>query len=311
MKWVKQGLIYDPRIPGRHPKLQSHAANPLPIHLTGDIYRIFYSGRDIENRSSVGAFDFDLAKQQVVQDYHAPFLIHGEPGTFYQDGISIGNCYKVDGEIYMLFMGWQYSGLPHWRGDIGRIHVSENFTLTVTPKTPFIGSDEVDPISLSYPWVFTSSYSKLEMIYGSTQSWQSDSGEMIHVLNSAESTDGGKSWSKKGVAVPFQLGIAQAFSRPTLTTDSTGNDHLWFSYRGGNGDKYKIGYASRQKGAEWELGLSKAGIAPSKHGWDSEMIEYPFVLEHKNELFMFYNGNGNGFTGIGLAMMEKADLYIG
>jgi hypothetical protein len=32
------------------------------------------------------------------------------------------------------------------------------------------------------------------------------------------------------------------------------------------------------------------------------MIAYPFVLKHKGQLYMFYNGNGFGKTGIGLAI---------
>jgi hypothetical protein len=34
------------------------------------------------------------------------------------------------------------------------------------------------------------------------------------------------------------------------------------------------------------------------------MIEYPFVLRHKNEIYMLYNGNGYGKTGFGLAIWD-------
>jgi hypothetical protein len=48
-----------------------------------------------------------------------------------------------------------------------------------------------------------------------------------------------------------------------------------------------------------------AGIDVSNTGWDSEMICYPCVFEHKGTKYMLYNGNGYGRTGFGLAVMEK------
>ena len=105
-KWQKQGLSYCPAGTDRHPKLLSHAANPLPILVEGDVYRVFFSGRDADNRSSVGAVDIDIVRNSVVQEHSLPFFQHGPPGSFYADGVSIGNCYEAGGVRYMLFMGW-------------------------------------------------------------------------------------------------------------------------------------------------------------------------------------------------------------
>ncbi len=80
--------------------------------------------------------------------------------------------------------------------------------------------------------------------------------------------------------------------------------HMWFSYRGA-GNRYRIGYAQSQDGQQWDLQLGKVGINVSESGWDSEMIEYPFVFDHKGARYMLYNGNGYGKTGFGLAVLEK------
>ena len=77
---------------------------------------------------------------------------------------------------------------------------------------------------------------------------------------------------------------------------------MWFSYRSGTGEKYRIGHATSKDGKIWNLSLNKAGIDVSANGWDSEMIEYPFVFSHKNQRYMLYNGNGYGKTGFGLAV---------
>lgn len=300
-EWKKLGLIYSLSSKNRHPKLLTHAANPLPILIEGDLYRVFYSGRDINNKSSVGAVDIDIVKCKVIKEHYQPIFEHGPKGSFYADGVSIGNCYTVNGMQYMLFMGWQTPKSGHWRGDIGRLIVNPDLSLILDSNEPFMGSDDIDPISLSYPWVQKSEDDSYIMWYGSTSTWDTGSGEMLHVINRAESQDG-HNWSRGGLSIPYQIGKAQAFSRPTMVGNIDGGFEMWFSYRSGSGEKYRIGYAHSIDGKKWELALEDAGIDVSLNGWDSEMIEYPFVFDHKGKRYMFYNGNGYGKTGFGLAI---------
>lgn len=304
-QWIKLGQLYEPRSDSLHPKLRSYAANPLPIHLKDDIYRVYFSGRDEYNRSSVGAVDIDIVQRKVVTEYHQPFFEHGPEGSFYADGVSIGNCYSANGVCYMLFMGWQSPKGKHWRGDIGRLIVNQDFTLQLDQNEPFMAANETDPVSLSYPWVLqdVEGYS---MWYGSTRSWDAGNGEMVHVINHAFSKDG-HIWSRQGLAVPFEVGVAQAFSRPTVIKTLNDFYEMWFSYRSGSGEKYRIGYAFSHDGKKWELDLINAGISVSSDGWDSEMIEYPFVFDHEGQRYMLYNGNGFGKTGFGLAVLSNEE----
>ena len=300
--WRKLGQLYVPKASGQHPKLISHAANPLPVHMTGDVYRIFFSGRDDQNRSSVGAIDVDIVRRKIITEHQAPFFEHGPVGSFYSDGVSIGNCYKANGIQYMLFMGWQNPPCGHWRGDIGRLVLKDDLSLELDSATPIMGITDEDPISSSYPWVEARPNGGFDMWYGSTISWDVGTGEMLHVINHASSDDGNY-WEHHGLSMPFEIGRAQAFSRPTVALDQSGNLEMWFSYRSGLGEKYRIGYATSENGVNWKLDLDGAGIAVSTSDWDSEMIEYPFVFDHDGERFMLYNGNGYGKTGFGLAVL--------
>ena len=169
--WRKLGLLYCPSGINQHPKLISHAANPLPVLIEDDVYRIFFSGRDADNRSSVGAVDIDIVKRKVVREHNHPFFEHGPVGSYYADGVSIGNCYEVHGVQYMLFMGWQSPKGGQWRGDVGRLVVKPDLTLELDSETPFMGSDTIDPISLSYPWVQKNEMGGYSMWYGSTVTW--------------------------------------------------------------------------------------------------------------------------------------------
>ena len=76
---------------------------------------------------------------------------------------------------------------------------------------------------------------------------------------------------------------------------------MWYSYRG---EKYRIGYAESEDGIVWTRKDNESGIGVSSEGWDSEMIDYPVVFKHKDDVYMLYCGNGYGKTGFGLAVRE-------
>jgi len=43
-------------------------------------------------------------------------------------------------------------------------------------------------------------------------------------------------------------------------------------------------------------------LSVSESGWDSQMVEYPFVFDHAGARYMLYSGNTFGQTGFGLAV---------
>ncbi len=163
MRWRKLGQLYSPQ--SVHPKLSSHAANPLAILLEGDHYRVFFDGRDSQNRSSVGFVDVDIKKRAAIYIHNKPAFEHGHENSFYSHGVSIGNCYEADGHRYILFMGWQLPQGEHWRGDIGRLRLNDDFSLEVDDDKLFMGSDGTDQVSLSYPWVLTRTGSVSDVVW--------------------------------------------------------------------------------------------------------------------------------------------------
>ncbi|MFX5506086.1 hypothetical protein ABTD43_18760, partial [Acinetobacter baumannii] len=60
------------------------------------------------------------------------------------------------------------------------------------------------------------------MWYGSTLAWDAGTGEMLHVIQHASSPDG-HHWNRDGLAVPYEIGLAQAFSRPTVAYNPDGS----------------------------------------------------------------------------------------
>ena len=303
-RWVRLGRVFDPASVLRpHPKLLTHAANPVAISLGGSVVQFLYSGRDDRNRSSVGRVDVDVDSLAVIDVGDFPLLEHGPNESWYRDGIGIGNAFPDGPDTRIGFMAWQSSGLAHWRGDIGVATVIADGSLRVDGDGPWMGLSEDDSVSLSYPWVMARPDGTLDMWYGSTVTWDAGNGEMLHVIKHARRERDGL-WRRTGQAIPHVLGSAQAFSRPCVVAGATAPYDMWFSYRAGDGTPYRIGHATSDDGMRWELDRGGTVLDASGTGWDSTMVEYPCVFEHGGRWLMAYNGDGFGRTGIGLAVLE-------
>jgi hypothetical protein len=139
------------------------------------------------------------------------------------------------------------------------------------------------------------------MWYGSTVSWDAGNGEMLHVLKEKKSTDN-VSFHCTNSLIPFELGVAQAFSRPSIV-EFKGRNLMAYSFRGAQ-DKYKIGFVWLDDFSTATQCGGLTAFLPSDHEWENEMVEYPFLFVHHSKLFMLYNGNYYGKTGIGLTEIE-------
>jgi hypothetical protein len=81
--------------------------------------------------------------------------------------------------------------------------------------------------------------------------------------------------------------------------------HMWYCYKQFN-NEYKIGYATSNNGIDWKRIDKCIGLKTNdKKSWDSQMLAYPHVFKFKNNIYMLYNGNGYGMSGIGLAKLNQ------
>jgi predicted GH43/DUF377 family glycosyl hydrolase len=138
------------------------------------------------------------------------------------------------------------------------------------------------------------------MWYGSNLKWGPRKSDMLHVLKYAESEDG-INWKRDNkIVINSESPEEYAICKPCVLKDLS-EYLMWFSSRG---DTYRIHLAKSQDGIRWDRLGKEPGIDVSPSGWDSEMIEYPFVFDHKGKRYMLYCGNGYGNTGFGLAVLE-------
>ena len=118
MSWRKLGHIYVPD--GRLPWARAYAANPVAEHMEGDRFRIYFSSRDEENRSSIGYVEIDITDPTtVLHEAAEPVLRPGDLAMFDDSGASIGCIVPVGSERYLYYMGWHLTVRVPWQNALG------------------------------------------------------------------------------------------------------------------------------------------------------------------------------------------------
>jgi hypothetical protein len=304
MQWVKLTRIFAPD--QNYDWMYSHAANPFAIHLIDDIFRVYFTCRDINNRSYIGFVDIDFSNSfRVINISDNPVVSPGELGMFDDSGTAMGYYLKVGAKSFLYYLGWNLKVTVPWLNTIGlAIFNEEKKCFEKYSRAPLIDRSNEDPFSISYPSVLYDN-GIYKMWYGSNLSWGSTQDQMEHVIKYAESNNA-IDWKRNDkVVVGLQYKNEYAISKPFVLKTESGFE-MWYSFRG-NGSimTYRIGYAISYDGINWTRRDKEAGIDVSKTGWDSEMICYPFIMNHKNQKFMIYNGNGYGKTGFGIAVLDE------
>ncbi|SIO38126.1 hypothetical protein SAMN05443247_04644 [Bradyrhizobium erythrophlei] len=302
MPWKRLGAVFVPD--GRQSWARSHAALPTPAHVTGDIFRFFYSSRDAEQRSHVGWVDVEVsATPRILDVAREPVLSPGDDGTFDDSGVGVGCITETDGGFALYYMGWNLGVRSPWRNAIG---LAESRTLRAPFERfspgPILDRAPEDPYTLSYPCVLQFGPQDWRMWYGSNLAPAVGNADMRHAIKLARSSDG-IHWTRDGATVVgFAAESEYALARPSVVK---AGDRLLMCFAC-RGENYRVGAASSGDGVNWMRLDATMGLGPSGQGWDSEMTCYPALFWHRERLWLAYNGNGYGATGFGLAVWESA-----
>jgi hypothetical protein len=300
MAWQRLGCVYAPD--GSKPWARSHAALPVPVQIETDIYRVFFSARDSENRSHVGWVDVDLSSTpRVLREASEPVLQPGEDGSFDDSGVGGGSLTPTAGGVRLYYMGWNLGVRAAWRNAIG-------FAQAPTPLDrfqryspgPVLDRSPEDPYTLSYPCVLRRGEQDWWMWYGSNLSASISPTSMRHTIKLARSDDG-ISWRRDGCSViVFSQADEYAIARPSVLPAGSGLI-MSFACRG---ERYRIGAAISADWQTWTRIDSIMGLGPAPQGWDSEMTCYPALFRHRDKIWLAYNGNRYGSTGFGFAVWD-------
>lgn len=301
MKWEKMGLIFKPDKEINW--MTAYAALPVAYHLKENIYRVYFAGRNDINQSSVGYFEIDLMKPaEILNISKKPVLVPGDVGYFDCDGVYPASILEINNKLYLYYIGW-VKGAPEplFRSSVG-LAISEDNGLTFKKysNAPLLDRSAIDPLLLTSPTVIRIKEGMI-MYYVSGLKWFYVENELHsnYLLKEAFSKDGINWERKNNIAINFQHPHEEHIARMSVITTDIGYEG-WYSYECENG--YRIGMAKSKDGQTWKRYDDEAGMELSATGWDSEAQAYPFVFLHDGRRYMLYNGNRNGYDGIGLAI---------
>lgn len=302
MRWRKLGLVVDPAA-ARAPWMRTHAALPLAVPLEGDTLRVYCAGRDAEGRAQIGWVDVRVGERPaVVASGGNPLVSFGALGAFDDRGVLPSSLVRLPDRWLLYFTGVMLGKTVPFYYAVGlAASVDEGSSWQKLSAAPILDRSDVDPYLTASPCVLHEN-GVFRMWYTSGVRWALENGEPKHYyhLKYAESEDG-IAWRRTGrVAIDFKTG-EYAISRPCVVRDADGY-RMWYAYRGSS---YRIGYAESADGLVWKRMDDKAGVDVSPEGWDAKMQCYPHVFDHGGRRYMFYNGNGFGKSGVGLAVLEE------
>jgi predicted GH43/DUF377 family glycosyl hydrolase len=268
----------------------------------GDCHRVYFAGRDTKNRSHIGYFDIKLGKtSRILQVCESALVAPGPAGTFDDSGCNTPWVVNHSGKKYLYYTGWSLGVTVPFYLFVG-LAISDDGgqTFDKVSQTPILDRNEIDPYLAASSCVIIDK-GIWKMWYVSGTRWEIVNGRARYCSHIKYSTSSdGIHWNRNGrVCIDHRYPAEHIIGRPCVLKKN-GIYEMWYSCRGEN---YRVGYATSNDGLTWQRKDEEAGIGVSEKGWDSEMICYPYVFEHSGTMYMLYNGNGYGKTGIGLATM--------
>ena len=284
------------------------ARAPVALRVNDSDLKVYFGALDHQGRSRVYSLILRLSEYPAVLDIDSdPLLNIGEFGYFHDNGISPSCVVPTSDGIYLYTIGFSRKNSIMFDAACGLAISNDGGKTFKGFQGPVLDRSISDPCFSTSPWVIYIE-GRWHMWYVSGEKWLDRAPEgKIHFYNiKHRRSDDGVSWNPPATTcLSYSNEAEYAIARPTVIFDSNNRYRMWFCFRESPGVKtFRIGYAESEDGLVWRRSHVQPGLDVSTSGWDSEMICYPSVFEHKGRMYMLYNGNGYGKTGFGLAVLE-------
>ncbi len=297
MRWIKKGLLIKPDPSNTWSASHAVLAALAPISSQERIRRIYFSSRDVENRSRVAWAEVVFAPEaKVLRRASSPVMDLGEPGRFDESGVSVSCLVPQRDSLYLYYTGWSLPRHVAFQLSVGlAISRDGGHTFERWKPDPLLDPTSQDPHGTASPSILIEN-GLWRMWYVSFVGWVDPKTPRYHIKY-AESSDG-LVWKRSGIiAIDFASPAEYALGRPCVIKEGS-LYRMWFCSRG---SAYRIHYAESYDGLRWSRSpVTELDVSPQ--GWDSQMTAYPCVFVQAGRWHMLYNGNGYGRDGIGWAV---------
>lgn len=307
MHWRKLGLVFCANKQNMYMQKAGHA--PVPMHLYDDIYRIFFGAYDDMGRSRIFSLEIDIMHpNKILYLKMDPLISIGDMGYYDDNGILPSYIVINNNNTYIYTIGFSVKNKIMFDAAIG-LAISDDSGLTFSKlKGPVLDRSPYDPCFSTSPCVLYVN-GVWHMWYVSGERWEMKNMQLCHFYNIKHRTSrDGIYWNNDvTTSIDFANEFEYAIARPSVIFQDD-LFYMWYCFRAQQDiATYRIGYAESKDGVRWtRMDEKMRSLDVSESGWDSEMICYPFVFDHKGRRYMLYNGNGYGKTGFGLAVLENA-----
>lgn len=308
-RWRKLGVVFtaDTTLPW----MQSHTSFPKALVMDERI-RVYFCSRDAERRNRIGYFDCALHDPtRVLGRAKEPVLDVGEPGYFDGGGVTASSVNLLeDGRVYLYYHGWEPLQITPHRLEMGLAVSSDGgHIFRKHSNAPLFSRSHEEPILSNNPYVMKES-NTWHMWYMTVTRWVPLNGrlEAQHMLRYAHSQDG-INWTRDNITCIEPQFDLECNCNASVIKEN-GLYKMWYCYRSAEDFRegkgaYRMGYAESRDAKQWTRMDDMIDLPPSAEGWDSIMCAYPSVVDADGKRYMFYNGNGFGVSGIGVAVLES------
>lgn len=303
--WNKKGLVFDSARDALGGWMQHSALTPTPYRLDDERIRVYAGFRDADGVSRIGYVDVLAdAPTRIIGISEAPVLDVGRAGCFDDNGMILGDVIDAPGGLHMFYVGFQRVARAKFLAFTGVAVSSDGGeTFRRTQETPIM---DRAPGRSTIAAVHSAMYEngRWRLWYAVGDDWEYIGGQpypRYHIC--CLETDDLYTLPRRAHVCLRPQGSEYRIGRPRVYR--FGGRYLMYFTRGNIGGEYFPGMALSTDGIHWQRCDDALGLSLSDHGWDDRTLCYPALIQHRDRLLMFYNGNDMGVDGFGLAEAKR------
>jgi hypothetical protein len=305
--WQRLGLVYCAR--GEAPWRTSHAYLPTACALSASVVRVFVAFLDAAGMGRLGYVDVDAADPtRVLGVGDRPSLDLGRPGTFDEHGITPLSLVRDGAALYVYYAGWQRSASVRYFLFRGLARSDDDgASFARVSEAPLLDRCDGELLVRTGGFVFAHADRWIFAYMGGSEQLQvagkpTPTYDMMTLCSQSPLV-----WSGAGTLAlaprrPHEFG----FGRPWVISER-GRCRMWLSVRSA-ASGYGLTYAESSDGLAWERRDGALQFTGAREAWESETQSFASVVDTHAGRFMFYNGNGYGATGFGVAKLVDDEL---
>jgi hypothetical protein len=291
--WIRLGRVLQA---AGGPHERSHVMLPTPLVLD-DRVRVYFASCDDDMRGRIFAAEFERKPPfAVIGRWREPALDIGSGGAFDRDGVNPSQVIEIDGRLVLLYIGWRRGDPETPYALIAGLAVSTDGGHSFTSEGPLLAPREGESLFRTAPFMVREPGGWRLLYIGGDRFITDAAGTRlpIYSLMDLHSNDP-LNWPGPGreLIAPNLAAGQIGFGRPVLC-----GARLMVSVRTAAG--YELVEGDDPATTSDRAPLTPVFTSPFET-WESQMRCFGAPCLVGDYELLFYNGDGFGRTGLGLA----------